>query len=200
VISPARALTRIAVVAAALACAVGLGAAGSAAAKAKAPTTQCWKTLLNDWYDGRIDNTYPVSCYKQALHHLPTDVQTYSSARDDILRAMQSAIAQLHHSHKKVTSTTPLPAQSGGGGSNGGGGNGGNGGGGGGSSTTNPNGPLPGNHTPGGIPSATKASSPSSIPVPLLVLGGLALLLIAAGAVGVVAKRWQRRNPPPASS
>ena len=22
--------------------------------------TPCWKSLLNDWYDGRIDGTYPA--------------------------------------------------------------------------------------------------------------------------------------------
>src|SRR5437762_8634835 len=27
---------------------------------------ECWKTLINDWYDGRIDNIYPVDCYQQA--------------------------------------------------------------------------------------------------------------------------------------
>src|SRR6266567_142897 len=60
---------------------------GVTSAAAKAP---CWKTLLNDWYDGRIDNTYPKHCYSDALTHLPADVQTYSSAHDDILRALQN--------------------------------------------------------------------------------------------------------------
>ena len=36
-----------------------------------AAVTPCWKTLLNDWYDGRIDRTYPKHCYTDALHHLP---------------------------------------------------------------------------------------------------------------------------------
>src|SRR5437764_13995998 len=53
--------------------------------------TPCWKALLNDWYDGRIDGTYPRHCYQDALKHLPPDVETYSSARDDIERALQSA-------------------------------------------------------------------------------------------------------------
>ena len=59
-----------------------------------AAATPCWKALLNDWYDGRIDNTYALHCYTDALKHLPPDVQTYSSAHDDIERALQSAIAQ----------------------------------------------------------------------------------------------------------
>ncbi len=55
--------------------------------------TPCWKTLINDWYDGRIDSIYPIHCYREALKHLPEDVQTYSSARDDITRALQARIA-----------------------------------------------------------------------------------------------------------
>jgi len=39
------------------------------------------------------------------------------------------------------------------------------------------------------------SKSADSVPIPLLVLGGLALLLIAAGAAGVVAKRLQSRGP-----
>jgi hypothetical protein len=33
--------------------------------------------------------------------------------------------------------------------------------------------------------------------VPLLVLGGLALLLVAAGGAGLLAKRFQGRKPSP---
>ena len=66
--------------------ALGAGAVRPAPAQAATP---CWKLLLNDWYDGRIDQTYSVHCYKDALKHLPADVQTYSSAHDDILRALR---------------------------------------------------------------------------------------------------------------
>src|SRR5436190_24101170 len=69
------------------ACALAAGLAHAAPAAAATP---CWKTLLNDWYDGRIDQTYPRHCYDDALNHLPADVETYSSAHDDILRALQS--------------------------------------------------------------------------------------------------------------
>ena len=49
--------------------------------------TPCWKKLLNDWYDGRIDNVYPIHCYQDTLKHLPEDISVYSSAREDITRA-----------------------------------------------------------------------------------------------------------------
>src|SRR5262249_36194637 len=49
--------------------------------------------LLADWRDGRIDNTYPVKCYRQALAQLPEDVRVYSSAPADITRALQARLS-----------------------------------------------------------------------------------------------------------
>jgi hypothetical protein len=63
--------------------------AGSAAAK-----PSCASRLIDDWRDGgRIDGTYPVSCYRQALAQLPEDVRVYSSAQSDITRALQSRLS-----------------------------------------------------------------------------------------------------------
>jgi cobalamin biosynthesis Mg chelatase CobN len=172
--------------------------------------TPCWKRLLNDWYDGRIDNVYPISCYEQTLKHLPEDISVYSSAREDIQRALQSARAQLKKNQKpagpsalvpaqttatptatttaapatttpggkKTTTTTPTASS---GGTDSGGGT-----------------SSPGRKPPAGLPGVAQQlnpSSPSSLPVPLLVLGGLALLLVAAGGVGLVVKRTQGRRP-----
>lgn len=55
-------------------------------------TTSCASRLLADWQDGRVDRTYPVSCYRQALAHLPEDVRVYSSAQSDITRALQARL------------------------------------------------------------------------------------------------------------
>ena len=52
----------------------------------------CASRLLADWQDGRIDQIYPVSCYRQALAHLPEDVQVYSTAHSDITRALQARL------------------------------------------------------------------------------------------------------------
>jgi len=179
----------------------------AAVARPAAAATPCWKVLLNDWYDGRIDNTYPLHCYTDALHHLPPDVRTYSSAHDDILRALQSARAKLREAGKTtITPTTILPApdtpnQSGGktdtssstttvaGGTSGGGPSGGDAGGG-----------SPGRKSGKGLQRVANdlnPSSPSSLPVPLLVLGGLAILLVAAGGAGVLVKRLQGRRDNP---
>jgi hypothetical protein len=65
-------------------------AVGTAAPAAAA--TPCWKAVINDWFDGRIDKTYPAACYTQALKHLPRDADIYSSAPDDIRRAQLVAL------------------------------------------------------------------------------------------------------------
>jgi hypothetical protein len=174
----------------------------AAVARPAAAATPCWKALLTDWYDGRIDNTYPLHCYTDALKHLPPDVRTYSSAHDDILRALQSARAKLRNTGKtNITPTTILPAPGTtktdttqstttvGGGANGGGPSGGDAGGG-----------SPGRQSGKGLQGVANdlnPSSPSSLPVPLLVLGGLAILLVAAGGVGVLVKRLQGRRDAP---
>ena len=101
---PARLLTVSALVLLALTAAV---------ARPAAAATPCWKALLTDWYDGRIDNTYQLHCYTDALKHLPPDVRTYSSAHDDILRALQSARAKLRRAGHKVTPVTLLPPATG---------------------------------------------------------------------------------------
>jgi hypothetical protein len=161
-----------------------------AAARPAAAATPCWKALLNDWYDGRIDQTYASHCYTEAIHHLPSDVQTYSSAREDILRALQSAKSRARKQGKKVGPNTligPAP-RSGGGGTTttGGGGSDGNG-----PAKTDAN-----RHK--GLSKVADKLNPgsaSSVPVPLLVLGGLALLLVAAGGAGLAYKRFQTRRP-----
>jgi len=157
--------------------------AGSAAAKSKPP---CWKTLINDWYDGRIDGTYPIHCYRDALKHLPTDVETYSSARDDIRQALQKRITQGNGGTN--TTTTTGGANSSGPGTTGGGTKGG--------------GSNDGGSTPNGskttpvksVFGAGKGKHADSVPIPLIVLGAVALLLMAAGAAGFLARRPRTRR------
>jgi hypothetical protein len=54
---------------------------------------ECWRTLVEDWNDGAISNLYPISCYRQALANMPEDVRLYSSAGDDINRALNGRVA-----------------------------------------------------------------------------------------------------------
>jgi hypothetical protein len=145
-------------------------------AQAAAATTPCWKQVINDWYDGRIDNIYPIHCYRQAIDHLPEDVQTYSSAKDEINRALYAA---LRHDRD----------------------GGGPAGGGIGPTASGPEGPG-GGEAPGGILSrlfeALGPSNAESIPLPLLVLAIIALLLLGAAAASFIARRIQAQRQMPA--
>jgi hypothetical protein len=59
-----------------------------------ADASTCASRLLMDWRDGRIDATYPVACYRDALATMPEDVRVYSSAEDDITRALQARLGK----------------------------------------------------------------------------------------------------------
>jgi hypothetical protein len=167
-------LAQTAVLAALVALALGVHAAPAA--------TPCWKQLINDWYDGRIDNLYPQHCYKEAIRHLPPDVEIYSNARSDIERALLAA---------KLGKKAPPNAN---------GGASGTGKKGGGKGTTIGIGGEKAGDTPltGRLIDKLGPSKADSAPIPLLVLGGLALLLMAAGGSGVLWRKYQaKRLPPP---
>jgi hypothetical protein len=169
---------------------LAIGAAlGTTAQPAQARSLSvCSKALVHDWLvDGRVDRTYPVHCYREALKSIPEDQLVYGTLRDDLNRALQNTISQ-HHGHvNKDTPVLGFLALGGGGGSDGGDGPGGSGGSGGVfhwlAHTLGPN-------------------TADSVPVPLLVLGGLALALMAAAGISFVTRRMQARraavDPPPA--
>jgi hypothetical protein len=167
--------------------AVLLGAAALVPAAQASPaslqqaTSTCWLQVINDWLDNnQVDRVYAIPCYTQAIQKLSSysDIAGYSSAIDDIRRAELAAIRQDR--------------------SNGSGGPGGGISGGGGGPTSGPSGPNgPGGGSSGhskflGIPGP---SSATSIPLPLIVLGALAILL-ALSALGTwLVRRLQTRRP-----
>jgi hypothetical protein len=157
----------------------GISSAAAAPAATAKATGDCWLAVVNDWLDNsRVDRVYAVPCYTQAIQHLNSypDVQNYSNATDDIQRALLAAIRQDR-----------------GGGPGAGPGPGGNN-----SPSGNPGtgatGKPPGGSKPRGFLSSWSPSSAQSIPLPLLVLGGLALLLLAAAGATLVARRVQARR------
>ena len=157
-------------------------------ASAKDP---CWKTLIDDWYDGRIDNVYPVACYRAALAHMPEDVAQYSTLGDDINRALQAAIAAgggnggtPPPSSGVNGETSPPPSE--------------NSSFHGGPTVARDGASAAGREAGGGpVGSALNSIGPGSadsVPVPLIVLGGLSVLLLTLGAAGFVARRVQTRR------
>lgn len=92
-----------------VATAVGLMALAASGTAGAAPS--CGSRLIADWRDGRIDNTYPVACYRQALKELPEDVRVYSSAQADITRALQARLAaspKVSTAHHSGSGVSPL--------------------------------------------------------------------------------------------
>jgi hypothetical protein len=165
----------------AAAVAIGAAALGTAQSAQARSMSTCSSALIHDWYvDGRVDKTYPVHCYREALNEIPEDQAIYGTLRQDLTRALQATIRQ-HGGH--VTGDTLVVPLGGGGG----------------------NGPN-GTGSSGGIfhwlAQKLGPSTADSIPVPLLILGGLAFALMAAAGVSLIARRMQARraaaNPPPA--
>src|SRR4051812_2697110 len=147
-------------------------AAQAAPAALQTPTNTCWRDVVNDWLHNQpnVVGSYPIPCYTQAIQHLNqySDIKGYSSAPDDIRRALLAAIRS---------------ERGGGGPSSGGSG-----------PTSGPtggpsSGPSSGPGDPGGSPSSDSGGGLSgvlgvhdatSIPLPLIVLGALAVLLALA--------------------
>lgn len=179
----------LAVAAASLVVAIAAGFALSAATAAPASAGEpCSKQVIDDWFDdGTIDHTYAKHCYIEAIQHLPRDVHTYSNAADDIRAAMLAAF-------KKGGGTPPAPPPQ----------------------TSGNNDPSGSNATPTATAAAPNAQEPKqdglilraiewlgpsdagAVPLPLLILAGVAFLLLAAAGGSILNRRLhERRLPPP---
>lgn len=195
-----------------------LGAASLAAlllalTAAPASASACGQRVLDDWYDdGEVATTYPIHCYREAIADLPEDVQSYSSAEEDISAAMLAAIAAKERENGNDnggTSTNGKNTSGSGGNNSGGSGNGGKG-------PDNILGTADDVEDPGGKMDArsgadenqtgpvTQAmdsigpSSADSFPLALVIVGLLGLLLLVAGGASFVKQRFRGRRLRPA--
>jgi hypothetical protein len=196
-----RATRTIGIAAAVAATALALLAAGAPVASAEPAATQtatdsCWLQVVNDWlHNGQVTGLYAIPCYTQAIQHLSAypDISQYSSAIEDIHRALLAAV----HEDR---GNGPGGSLGGGGlgpGSGGLIGGGGGGGGGGGSGGTGSSGGAGSALHKGLFARVAQDIGPGnaeSIPLPLLVLGGLALLLLLTAAATWLARRMQARR------
>jgi hypothetical protein len=114
-----------------------------AAPASAAPKVPCWKLVLNDAYAGVFNEIYPLSCYHQAIGHIPATDLIYSNMADEIRNAEAAAA----------------------------------------------NGKTFAIRHPQGVQVAAASSGGSSVPIPLLVLGGLAVALLIAGGADEL---WRR--------
>ena len=147
-----------------------------------AASKSCGDQVIADWYgDGRVDKVFPLQCYQAAIRSLPVDVLDYSNAKEDILRALAFARKGKKDpgpsggsQTKGNTDTTGDPSGSGG-----------------------PGGPShPGPEGSGNEASgAVDTSGPSSVPIPLLILGLGNVLLeddgVGGSAVSLLLDRFE---------
>jgi len=54
----------------------------------------CAAAVIRDWDNGRLDASYAPACYREALSALPEDIRIYSSAENDINRALIASLAK----------------------------------------------------------------------------------------------------------
>ena len=175
----------VAVVALAL-LAAGVGPAAATPAASLQATSNCWQQVINDWLDNnQVDRIYAIPCYTQAIQHLSQypDVAGYSSAEDDIRRALQAAF--------RLDRGGGGPGLGGGAGPSGGGA--GPSGGGSGPSSSGKGGGFF-----NALGDRLGPGNAQSIPLPLIVLAGLALLLLLAAGATWFARRLQARRVTPA--
>jgi hypothetical protein len=142
---------------------------------AGASGTPCRNKVFNDWYrDGKIASTYPLGCYRDALKHIPPDAAIYSSLSDDVNAALRAAIRRSHglsaptqvgHGFKALGASPGKGTLA-----------------------------VEHNAAPHDPKSDGIVATASGAPLPILVLGGLALLLVAAGAIGTGVRHVRSRR------
>jgi hypothetical protein len=156
-----------------------IGVAALSTAAPASAATACGKRVLADWFDnGRIDRLYPLNCYEEAIDAIPDDLRDYADAEDVITRALQAALrGDLAPGGRDPTPGEDDPTGAGGSGGDNTDGSGGTGNG----------------DNPQAAPDVD-TSGPSSIPIPLLVLGGMSLALLAAGGLGYLSRRRAAAN------
>jgi len=146
----------------------------------------CWQRVIDDWTkDGKIDGHYSPRCLRQAIKNTPEDLRDYSSIDDDIQAALLG--------HFGASANGPKN-----GGSSGSGGSGGTGSGSG--AGQKPLTPAQAQHqaelavpnagTPQSIPDTSRP-----LPLPLLILAGVALAAVLAAASPPLIHRLRARFP-----
>jgi hypothetical protein len=136
-----------------------------------AAKTSCGRQIIEDWVaDNRIDATYPLHCYREAIAAVPEDLSVYTGIVEDIMSARNQGARTLQSRNPGSTSTA--------------------------SKSDKPDRAL----FARGF-DKLGARNVDAVPLPLLILAALALLLIAAGAAGLVARRIRsgRGHTPPAA-
>ena len=168
---------RLLVLAIALAAVGGPGTAHAA--------TPCRDRVYNEWYaTGKISTKHPVACYRDALRHIPADAAVYSDLDTSIKQALQAALAR----QRSSSDPARVPSSVG-------------------TGFTTPSGPhqtkaarkTKRDPSPRDepraqsiAPVAATSSGGGGLPMPIIVLGGIAVALATAGAIGTGVRYFRR--------
>lgn len=152
---------------AALAATAALAFGAAPASAAKS----CGNAIIQDWYkDSSIDGQYSASCYRQALSRVSDQMRMYSDLPEQLERGLRAAL-QREATSGRLSATHTIRS-----------------------------GRAPAAHNSGPIQRVLGELGPDradSIPIPLLILAGVAFLLIAAGATSVIVRRVHGRRSSP---
>jgi hypothetical protein len=175
-----------------LAASAAMTLASAPAPAGAAGLAECAQQVIRDWYSGgRVDDVYPLACYRAAIRSLPSDVLAYSNADQDIRRAMAFAQRSRSDPGDGPAATGPAdppvePAA--------------------GSPVTADAEPRT-TRPPEARPVEKRVAAPTapvidlsepaaaaSVPYPIIALAGLSALLLGAGAIGWVTSRRAERG------
>ena len=136
-----------------------------ASARTAVAASGCAATVINDWRDGRLDGVYAARCYRQALRELPEDIRIYSSAESDITRALVASLADPTTTRKVGGVKVDVRRLA---------------------STKAKT------AAQREAAQSVLAAGATSVPLTVIIAGGVAVLLVAAASFSVVARRIRR--------
>jgi len=146
--------------------------AAFAVAALAAPTSAgaaagCGTAVLKDWADGKLSRPYPVRCYQAALDAMPEDMRSYTSASDDIKRALLARLraTRTHHGEPRGHSRQATAA--------------------------------PRTTAREALSAAGVTTRATGIPLPLIVIASVGLVLLLTGSAGLLTRRLRAARGEP---
>jgi hypothetical protein len=152
--------------------------AAVAPASVVAAKPSCGVAVLRDWSDGKLNRSYPVRCYQDAINRMPEDMRSYTTAPDDIQRALLARLraGRAHHvapTRRPAAMHTAAPRRA--------------------------TAPTRTQARRGWEREALSASGldggagATGMPLPLFALAGIGVVLLAAGLAGLASRRLRNR-------
>lgn len=137
---------------------VALAAAALATPTAAGAAAGCGTAVLKDWADGKLDRAYPVKCYQDALDAMPEDMRSYTTAPDDIKRALLARLRATRTHHGELRGRTRQAVA------------------------------APRTTAREALSAAGVTTRATGIPLPLMVIAAVGLVLLLAGSAGLLGR------------